>query len=293
MRPPPALPLLLLVLLSRAPTAAAPPAPAASAAAAPGAERWASLPPEVREHLPERESALGLRERLLRNSARFLETPYVLSPLGEGEGLDPDPTFRLDAVDCLTFVEQTLALSLAHTQAEVAALLERLRYASEPRYEDRNHLMEAQWLPNNLRKGFLVDVTRRYGGADVERAEKALTDLTWSSRTSSALQLPRKRQPRGTFGLEIIPLAAVMAHARDVPSGTLLLVVREDKPLLPTRVKHLGFVVQKKKRTYLRHAARNGKYTSWRVAGVSLYEVRPQRGAPGSAPAQTATRPEP
>jgi hypothetical protein len=271
-------------------------------------ERWAALAPEARAALLEQQSTLPLRERLLRTSARFLQTPYLLSPLGEGEGVDPDPTFRLDAVDCLTFVEQSLALALAHGEPEVARVLEQLRYAHVPRYEDRNHLMEAQWLPNNLRKGFLVEATRRYGGADAVRVEARLTDLTWSSRTSAALQLPRKHQPRGSFPLDVIPLAQVMAHARDVPSGTLLLVVREERPLLPTRVTHLGFVVQKRKRTYLRHAARNGygqvvdedlesflkrngRYTTWPVTGVSLYEVKP---LPRASPAQqTAGAPQP
>ena len=303
---------LLLGLLSLAPAASRAQAPAPRATAVPGSPeakvrdaRWSALPPEARSALLSSESTLPLRERLLRNSQRFLQTPYALSPLGEGEGVDPDPTFRLDAVDCLTFVEQTVALSLAATPEEMARQLEQLRYASTRSYEDRNHLMEAQWLPHNLRKGFLVDVTRRYAGEDVVRAEKLLTAYTWSSRTSTALQLPRARQPRGAFGLDLIPLHKVMAHARKVPSGTLLLVVRDERPLMPTRVTHLGFVVQKRKRTFLRHAARNGygqvvdedletfltrngRYTTWPVAGVSLYDVRRPKSAPAQATAASA-----
>ena len=69
-------------------------------------------------------------------------------------------------------------------------------------------------------------------------------------------------------------------------------VVRDDLPLKATRITHLGFVVQKGKRTWLRHAARsryarvvdedletflarNAKYTKWKVTGVSLFEARP------------------
>ena len=234
-------------------------------------------------------------------SERFLGTPYVHSPLGEGSGVDPDPTFRLDAVDCLTFVEQAMAMSLARSDAEVPGLLERLRYASTPRYEDRNHLMEAQWLPNNQRKGFLVDVTRRYGAEDTVRVQKTLTPLTWTSRSSLALGLPKEHQPRGTYSLDMIPLERVLERARNVPSGTILVVLREDLPLKATRVTHLGFVVQKGKRTWLRHArradgngrvvdedletflARNAKYDKWRVSGVSLYEPRtPTRAAASS-----------
>lgn len=282
--------LVSLVLLARSPAAPAVP--------------WASLTPDDRAALLRTERELGLHERLLRVSARFLDTPYVASPLGEGEGPDPDPRFRLDAVDCLTFVEQSLALSLGGSEPEVEAWLERIRYSGPPSYVTRNHLMEAQWLPHVLRRGLLADVTRRYGGRDVARVEKRLTAETWQSRSSQALQLPRAHQPRGTWALNVIPLAHVMERARAIPSGTILVVVREDLPLKPTRITHLGFVVQRRGRTYLRHAARNGygrvvdedlasflarngRYTKWPVTGVALYEPR-RPGAPGGPLVQSA-----
>jgi hypothetical protein len=274
--------LLAALLLAEAPAAPAEPVPGG----------WASLSAQDRAAILKAvEPGAPLSHRLLRVSERFIGTPYLASPLGEGSGVDPDPTFRLDAVDCLTFVEQTLALSLASEEVEVAPLLERIRYASTPVYEDRNHLMEAQWLPNNLRKGFLVDVTRRYGGEDVVQVQKTLTARTWTSKSSQALALPKERQLQGTFTLNMLPLERVMAHARKVPSGTILVILREDLPLKATRITHLGFVVQKGKRTWLRHAARNrygrvvdedletflarnSRYTKWRVTGVSLFEAR-------------------
>jgi hypothetical protein len=287
---------LVTALLAHAPATATPqatatPAVATRKTAAPVV--WASLSAQERAAFISGEAALPLRDRLLRVSERFLGTPYIHSPLGEGSGVDPDPTFRLDAVDCLTFVEQALAMSMATSDAEVPGLLNRLRYASTPTYEDRNHLMEAQWLPNNQRKGFLVDVTRHYGGEDTVRVQKTLTPVTWTSRSSLALGLPKARQPRGTYGLNMIPLDRVLTHARKVPSGTILVVLRDDLPLKATRVTHLGFVVQKGRRTWLRHArrgadnngrvvdedletflARNAKYDKWKVSGVSLYEPR-------------------
>lgn len=279
------------------------PVPPAATATPPARENgWSGLTPEQRAALIADRADAPLAERLLGMSERFLNTPYVLSPLGEGQGVDPDPTFRLDAVDCLTFVEETLALGLARGESEVPALLERIRYASTPTYEDRNHLMEAQWLPNNIKKGLLVDVTRRYAKADTVTVTKTLTAHTWRSRSSMALQLPRERQPVGTYTLDMIPLDKVLEHARGVASGTILVVMREDLPLKATRITHLGFVVQKKKRTYLRHAskggynrvvdedletflARNARYDKWKVTGVSLFEARRPPAALASQPA--------
>ena len=283
-----------------APVASAPVASAPAASAEPVVTGWTTLSARERAAFILAEASLPLGERLMRVSERFLGTPYVHSPLGEGQGVDPDPTFRLDAVDCLTFVEQSLAMSLARSDAEVPGLLEQLRYASTPTYEDRNHLMEAQWLPNNQRKGFLVDVTRRLGGEDTVRVNKTLTALSWSSPSSRALGLSEEHQPKGVFPLDMIPLERVLAHARQVPTGTVLVVLREDLPYKVTRVTHVGFVVHKGKRVWLRHArrnldgtgrvvdedlenflARNTRY-EWKVSGVSFYEPQ-QPPAPEEA----------
>lgn len=273
----------------------------AQAPSTPAPGGWAALSPAERAViLKSAEPGASLHQRLLGVSAKFLGTPYVASPLGEGSGVDPDPMFRMDAVDCLTFVEETLALSLARRDDEVPTLLERLRYASTPIYEDRNHLMEAQWLPNNIRKGFLADITRRYGGDDTVQVQKTLDARTWTSRSSQELRLPKERQPLGTFTLNVIPLDRVLAHARQIPSGTIMVIVRDELPLKATRITHLGFVLQKGKRTWLRHAARNGyarvvdedletflarnsRYTKWKVTGVSLFEPRQPQDADGRA----------
>ncbi|HYV44425.1 MAG TPA: N-acetylmuramoyl-L-alanine amidase-like domain-containing protein [Myxococcaceae bacterium] len=277
-----AVPLVLWLL-----GAAAGPVPAAAP------ERWADLPEA------ERVKALAalpdgpLSARLVAVSERFLGTPYGVSPLGEGQGKDPDPLIRFDLVDCLTYVEETIALALARAPGQVDPLLAALRYQKQVLYEDRNHLMEAQWLPSNVKKGFLREASARYGGADVQHAAKVITAATWHTPSSQALDLPEERQLVGRFPLDLVPLDKAPAHIREVPSGTLMLVVREDLPGKVTRITHLGFVVQKGKRTFFRHASRNpfarvvdedvesfftrnARYSKWRVDGVSLYEVLPR-----------------
>jgi N-acetylmuramoyl-L-alanine amidase-like protein len=274
----------LLWALAGAPAAPAPPAPPAPET------RWMDLSDAERARalaaLPEGPVAA----RLLAASERFLQTPYGFSPLGEGGGKDPDPLLRFDVVDCLTYVEETIALSLARSEDQVEPLLSALRYRSQVDYADRNHLMEAQWLPANVKKGFLREATARYGGMDAVRAEKVITRATWRSQSSRELDLPPDRQVEGRFPLDLLPLDRALRHARELPSGTLLLVVREDLPGKVTRITHLGFVVQRGKRTFLRHAsrnpfnrvvdedlehflARNARYEKWRVDGVSLYDV--------------------
>ncbi len=215
--------------------------------------RWMDLAISDRDQTLHAISQDPFDRRLLKVSERFLDTPYQPSPLGEGGGRDADPRLRFDAVDCLTFVEETIAL------------------------------------PQNIGKGFVRDVTRTYGGRSTRTFRKTLTRETWASKFSRGLGLPQNRQPLGTFEWEMIPLPSVLALVDRIPSGTLLAVVREDRAFKPTRISHVGFVFHHGKQTYLRHAtrrfakvldedfrsflSRNAKYEKWKVVGVSLFEV--------------------
>ena len=243
-----------------------------------------------------------LDRRLLALSERFLGTPYAHSPLGEGEGVDKDPRFRLDQVDCLTFVETVMALALSDTPEDVLHVLDSIRYRGRPEYVARNHLMEAEWLPSNAAKGWIRDVTPTLGGPAARTTEKVLAPEAWASTTGRALALPPDARPVGRFPLGIVPVEAVLARAASWPSGTLLLLVREDAPWRVTRISHLGFVLQRDGRTYLRHATRGWKdgvvdeelshllarhaHYSWKVVGVSLWDVRDPRPLTAEAPAR-------
>jgi hypothetical protein len=256
------------------------------------APRWSALDQAQRAQRIQALSREPLTRRLADASAGFLGTPYLLSPLGEGEGFDPDPTVRYDAVDCLTFVEETLALALAQREDKLPAVLAKIRYGAEPSYEGRNHLMEAEWLPFNVAKGFIRPASRRYAGQDAVLTQKVLGRGAWKTPSSVALELPAERQLTGRFPLWMVPLDKLLAHAKHIPTGTILLVVREDRAWKVTRITHLGFVIQRGHETYLRHAnkqpsfrvvdeplahfvARNARYDRWKVDGVSLYDVLP------------------
>lgn len=266
---------------------------------------WLSAAPPgalARQQALEAAQALPLGPRVEAVSAQFLGTPYAASPLGEGSGFDPDPLFRWDRVDCLTFVEQTLALALTPVGQPVEPVLNRLRYqGDQPDYAQRNHVMEAQWLPRNLEKGYLRALTRELGGPAVRHVEKVLTAQTWAQPAGKALALPVEAQPQGTFGLDLIPAAnAAQALAR-APAGAVVVVVRADRPRQVTRVSHVGLLIFKRGQPWLRHASRtfqrvadealstflkrNLDYGSWTIEGLAVFEAQ----APAAAPVQAST----
>lgn len=236
----------------------------------------------------EQPQPLNLQDKLVQSSQQFLGVPYQFSPLGEGKGVDSDPLFRNDSVDCLTFIEQSMALALSPKASQALPVLNRIRYRSEVLYEDRNHLMEAEWIPNNLAKGFIRDVTRIVGGSEAVETFKQITAETWTSPSSQALHLPVQRQPIGNYPLEIIPIEKFLDLSGKIVSGTLLFVVRKERPLKVTRITHGGILVRKQLKLFIRHAAKsrygrvvdepiesfvdhNKRYDAWTVEGFTLY----------------------
>lgn len=217
--------------------------------------------------------------------------PYQLSPLGEGEGVDADPRLRWDAFDCLTFIETAMALVAAPSFDAVERVLDDVRYADAPSFINRNHFVEAQWLPSNVRKGYVRDISAEVAGEAVTPATKSFGPERWKARKKLAsMSLKDDEIPVGTFEVPMVPLDVARARMSQIPAGTLLFVVREDYYTQPTRITHVGIVLGEGRRKVLRHAAgkpyqrvvdeplenfllRNARYTKWPVKGVALYRI--------------------
>jgi hypothetical protein len=202
-------------------------------------------------------------QRLLLVSERFLGTPYRVSPLGEGpgNGIDPDPPMRFDAIDCMTLVEESMALSWSNNREEAFTWLQQIRYQGEKmEYAARKHFVMAQWLPQNQQAGFIQDVTLEVGGEQVRWIEKKLDASVWEKRSYKKYwpKLEAAQIPVGTYRLPIIPLNRLLSLEQKIPPGTVVIVVRHDDGTLPDPVGHMGIVLQKGDQVYLRHAAPKG-----------------------------------
>jgi len=244
------------------------------------------------------EAGTPFDRRVLEISSRFLGVPYRHSPLGEGGGIDPDPRIRFDAVDCTTFLEQTIALARASNLEEARQVLDRIRYRDGVvDYTARKHFMMAQWIPLNQEDGFLLDVTERVGGKVVRWESKRLDVDVWARRRRKQHypRLTAEQVPAGIHRLPVIPIDDARRLTGRIPAGTLLNVVRADYRTIPIRVSHQGLVVVRRGRRYLRHAARAGygrvvdelldtflgrnqAYRKWPVVGINLQRIEESRG---------------
>lgn len=266
---------------------APPPAPAAEPAA------LETLAREVRE--------LPLPERIAAVSHALLGAPYLTDPIGEGVAPDLDPPVRYDAFDCLTFVEEVLALTLPADPADAVIVRNALRYGGrEVAYANRRHFMELQWIPEAVRGGWLIETTASYGATQhLEQTVTASTWEAWPDRVRFAMA--DHELPVGPMQLEVLPLDAAIRAAQRIKPGSLIMTVRSPRAGVPIWISHVGFVLAGP-RAVFRHASRMGnprrvrdhdlawylehqrESASWPVLGVAIFE--PQ-DTPHSAPGET------
>src|SRR5256884_6206912 len=169
----------------------------------------------------------AIGERVERLSALFVGVPYGDYPLGEGSGVEPQPRWRVDKVDCQTFVETVLAMANAKSLDRARAVLDDIRYAGDPpkvSFSTRNHFTEAQWLPSNFTKGYLRGETRT---VEPRAASTALTlrRAQWE-KVPGLRRLSPAKVPQGEFPIHYLTLDHAKKRAGGIEPGSSLLVRR-------------------------------------------------------------------
>ena len=246
------------------------------------------LPQEVSDRVRELRH-LPLGERIKGHSESWLGTPYTNGPLGEAGGIDPDPMLRFDTFDCLTFVEEVLALSLAPDPVSTQDIRLALRYSSpeDPHYENRRHFMLAQWIPELISEGWLEDITPQFPGAiKIQREVRSSTWENWSKR--SEFNLPSHLLPVGFQQFWYLPLEAAIDAVHDIPEGSVLFTLRQPLPHIPIAITHVSITIPGEFPT-MRHASKMGSgklrdhslvwylehlktYTNWPAIGVIVLQ---------------------
>ena len=232
------------------------------------------------------------------------EAGYLLGALGEASGIDPQPVTRYDVFDCLTFVEEVMALAMAADPARAHEVRMALRYRDGApwTYENRRHFMLAEWIPGTVAEGWTEDITASIPGA--EPRTKTVTDTTWSGWSQrKGFPLTDERLPTGTLDFHVLPLDVAEQDMDAIPDGALVFTVRQLRPQVPIAVTHVGIKVPADRPT-LRHASRLGKkgvkdsslawyiehqrtYDYWPVDGFIVLmplEQGPRRLSPRTAP---------
>jgi hypothetical protein len=196
--------------------------------------------------------------------SRFLGDPYGDNTLGGSKSSVESFTASFDAFDCVTYVENVLALAGAFSPRKFADNLRHIRYKDGiVGWPSRNHYMTT-WIRNNVRAGFIRNLTKGAGLIDSSRRLNVVDGL-----------------PDKTVRVRSIRKRDFLRRTAEVRTGDLVFFASTRRNL---DVFHCGTLIRSGDRILLRHAARSrgcvveqdlaGFLAANRMTGVIL--VRPR-----------------
>lgn len=151
-----------------------------------------------------------------------LGTAYVGDPLGEGPqgSYDKDPIMDIAHVDCVTFVEQSIALAASDSYQKAQDFLQTLRYRNPTiAFENRNHFMVADWVHNNK---FCEDITGK-----LDTPTQTVTRTIGRKHFFQLKELPTcaEQAVDPVLTLAYIPATEAATAEKNLPNATLLLFI--------------------------------------------------------------------
>ncbi len=180
-------------------------------------------PADVDAYLPAlRSTHPEFGARVIEVAKRSLGTPYFNGPLGEGPGAkyDSDPLIDLTRVDCVTFVEQTIALAASSSYKQAFDLLQKIRYKNGViDFAARNHFMEADWVVNNT---FCRSVTEHLGVPTAKASRTLGRKKFFELNKAPELEAKAVDQP---MDLVYVPCSEAAAASKALPSPAIVLLV--------------------------------------------------------------------
>ncbi|MCM0605164.1 MAG: DUF1460 domain-containing protein [Xanthomonadaceae bacterium] len=209
-------------------------------------------------------------------SKQFLGVPYVLDPLGEGKhgSIDTDPLYRFDQFDCTTYVETVIALSRSKTQDEFAKNMNEIRYSTgEPDYFKRNHFIEVDWMPSNIQKGIVEDVTAGlFDSKILKTAHTKIDKRSWYKQKKKTSPVGEKPIP---VTLTYLPLDQIIDHPKlldQIPSGTFFNLIKVKSHSLGLVV-HQGVLVRNEGILLARHATKLSRDQVVEMNALGLFRM--------------------
>lgn len=199
------------------------------------------------------EAKITNQARMIYYSERFLNTPYEAACEGEGEnGLyEPQPVLNLKNVNCMTFCEIVLALSLSRYYEEFFNVLQHIRYRNGIiSMATRNHYTMADWLPAN--EWCLQDVTKKIGSIDAVDLTRTISHQNFFKKKGIA-NLPQMVKDRNVT-IQYIPLNNLVEHENEMHSGDIAVLIQNKPDIFAA---HMLLVIVKEGKLYFRHADKN------------------------------------
>lgn len=191
----------------------------------------------------------------------FMNTPYVGKTLEVGN--DSMPVINLDGLDCLTFVENAVALDKSQgNQDSFIHWISELRYKNgQPKgYASRLHYFSA-WMLDNIQKGIVKDVTCDLGGVPIYFHTNFMSTHPqyYPQLKNDSTLIPEIENMETAIqqtSFCYVPKAKVNTIENAIKDGDIFGIVTNIKGL---DFAHNGFAIHQNGRLYMLHASSDFK----------------------------------
>ncbi|MFA5405404.1 MAG: N-acetylmuramoyl-L-alanine amidase-like domain-containing protein [Ignavibacteria bacterium] len=196
----------------------------------------------------------------------FLGTEYVAGTLDENAKSEK-LVIKISGLDCVTFVENTLAISRT-IQTGMPTLesfkdeLQSIRYRDGKidGYTSRLHYF-SDWIYDNEKKGIVKDITKKIGGVPYKKTINFMTTHSDSYKqlknNPDAISLIEDIESKiNSRKMYYIPKNEVDSYYDDLKTGDIIATTTKIEGL---DVTHTGYIYKKKGKTYFLHASLNAK----------------------------------
>lgn len=194
------------------------------------------------------------------NATFFLNTPYKGGTLDINK--EEQLVINLRELDCLTFVENVLALYLCRKKDNLdlntfKSAIQKIRYRDGKlkSYISRLHY-STDWLYNNQKKGFIKDISKDIGGTLFKRT---INFMSQHSNKYSALNTKRSVNRIKNIENKInkrnyyyIPKKEIKNIERKIGNGDIIFITTNIKGL---DIAHVGYALNVNNRIHLIHAS--------------------------------------
>lgn len=190
----------------------------------------------------------------------FLNTPYKGGTLDIN--LNEKTVINLRELDCLTFVENVLALYMCNNDKNLnlnsfISTIKEIRYRGDTiyGYESRLHY-STDWLYSNSKKGFITDITQSIGG---QTFNKNISFMSNNANKYPALNSEHTIRKIKDIEANInnrqyfyIPKHKVQKIEEQIQNGDIIMITSSTEGL---DIAHLGYAINIDHRIYLFHAS--------------------------------------
>jgi len=224
-----------------------------------------------------------------------------VADLAAGFSIDDVAAIIPKKYDCTTYIETVAALSQSNTPDQFIAHLLAIRYKDGTAvFSARNHLPDADWIPNNQRAGILKDITGLVAQAHGLRLEISRKSIDRNKWLASRAKLEGVSRSLASTREDVagIPVQAQVPYIRlsqfkgvleGIPDGAVINLVHGADNQHNGLITHQAFFIKEGGKYFLRHASKHGFIRSselisylnklknqnsrWPVVGINLNQL--------------------